>query len=198
MSRRNKPANKHGCKPTEDVCVAHDMPLDCPHGCYKATAHKCAFKEQPGWTSAAPQRGIDLEAEAKDYQRDKAKESGKAYMPVGDAYTVDQEESGCKHCYAGRMYRIVGPDGVGLGFAMEDADEIAVYCDNLNDAFKQGLAARSATGDMVLVPRQPTTEMLDAAVKVYDYWVGNGYHREIGVAMYHAFLNALDSRGAGT
>ena len=41
MSRRSKPANKHGCKPDGDVCVQHDMPLECRHGCTKAAPHKC-------------------------------------------------------------------------------------------------------------------------------------------------------------
>lgn len=50
--RRNKPPNRWGCKPTEDVCVEHDMPLDCPHGCCKAAHHKCQFKQQFGWTPA--------------------------------------------------------------------------------------------------------------------------------------------------
>lgn len=40
-SRRNKPANKAGCKPIEDVCVMHDEPLRCPHGCSEARAHNC-------------------------------------------------------------------------------------------------------------------------------------------------------------
>jgi hypothetical protein len=53
-NRRNRPPNRFGCKPTEDVCVEHDLPLDCKHGCYKAKEHKCWVKEQPGWYSAAP------------------------------------------------------------------------------------------------------------------------------------------------
>jgi len=27
------PLNKSGCKPVEDVCVEHDLPLACRHGC---------------------------------------------------------------------------------------------------------------------------------------------------------------------
>ncbi len=27
MSRRSRPANRFGCKPDGDVCLAHDMPL---------------------------------------------------------------------------------------------------------------------------------------------------------------------------
>lgn len=52
MSRRSKPPNRHGCKPDGDVCVEHDLPLECNHGCYMADGHKCKFKDQPGWTSA--------------------------------------------------------------------------------------------------------------------------------------------------
>lgn len=39
--RRNRPPNRWGCKPTEDVCVAHDMPLVCPHGCSEVAPHQC-------------------------------------------------------------------------------------------------------------------------------------------------------------
>ena len=44
--RRNRPPNRWGCKPTEDVCVEHDLPLECPHGCGEAKQHQCAFKER--------------------------------------------------------------------------------------------------------------------------------------------------------
>lgn len=44
--RRNRPANRWGCKPTEDVCVEHDMPLECRHGCGYAKKHKCKELEQ--------------------------------------------------------------------------------------------------------------------------------------------------------
>ena len=39
--RRIKPTNRWGCKPTEDVCVEHDMPLLCRHGCEEARVHTC-------------------------------------------------------------------------------------------------------------------------------------------------------------
>ncbi len=39
--RRNRPVNKTGCKPTEDVCVEHDRPLVCRHGCDEADVHPC-------------------------------------------------------------------------------------------------------------------------------------------------------------
>lgn len=45
-NRRNRPPNQWGCKPDGDVCVYHDMPLACRHGCEKAKAHKCADKER--------------------------------------------------------------------------------------------------------------------------------------------------------
>ena len=44
-NRRNRPPNRWGCKPTEDVCVEHDLPLECKHGCKMAEQHKCAFRE---------------------------------------------------------------------------------------------------------------------------------------------------------
>jgi len=40
-ARRRKPPNRVGCKPSEDVCVRHDVPLVCRHGCVMATDHKC-------------------------------------------------------------------------------------------------------------------------------------------------------------
>jgi hypothetical protein len=40
-ARRRKPPNKKGCKPVEDVCVMHDRPLECRHGCIEALPHKC-------------------------------------------------------------------------------------------------------------------------------------------------------------
>lgn len=38
-ARRTRPANRAGCKPIEDVCVEHDMPLVCRHGCSEAISH---------------------------------------------------------------------------------------------------------------------------------------------------------------
>lgn len=43
--RRNRPINRFGCKPSEDVCVEHDMPLECRHGCQYANEHKCKDKD---------------------------------------------------------------------------------------------------------------------------------------------------------
>ena len=40
-NRRNRPVNEWGCKPDEDVCVEHDEPLVCPHGCSCAKQHEC-------------------------------------------------------------------------------------------------------------------------------------------------------------
>jgi hypothetical protein len=40
-ARRRKPPNRWGCKPVEDVCVEHDRPLWCRHGCADAKAHQC-------------------------------------------------------------------------------------------------------------------------------------------------------------
>ena len=52
--RRNRPANRFGCKPFEDVCVEHDLPLECRHGCYKAIKHKCKFIDGSDYTPAIP------------------------------------------------------------------------------------------------------------------------------------------------
>jgi len=40
-ARRRKAANRWGCKPLEDVCLEHDTPLDCRHGCRAAKSHEC-------------------------------------------------------------------------------------------------------------------------------------------------------------
>jgi hypothetical protein len=39
--RRNLLSNRWGCKPTGDVCVGHDQPLVCRHGCDDVKVHKC-------------------------------------------------------------------------------------------------------------------------------------------------------------
>ena len=33
--------NQKGCIPTEDVCMKHESPLMCKHGCENALPHKC-------------------------------------------------------------------------------------------------------------------------------------------------------------
>lgn len=43
--RRKRPTNRWGCKPTEDVCVEHDEPLWCRHGCSEVKAHKCKERD---------------------------------------------------------------------------------------------------------------------------------------------------------
>ena len=37
--------NRWGCRPREDVCLAHDEPLRCPHGCSEVRHHHCKFIE---------------------------------------------------------------------------------------------------------------------------------------------------------
>jgi hypothetical protein len=44
-NRRNRPPNRWGCKPDGDVCVMHDEPLICRHGCTQAYIHTCAEGE---------------------------------------------------------------------------------------------------------------------------------------------------------
>lgn len=44
--RRNRPPNRWGCMPTEDVCVMHDMPLICRHGCESVTEHSCKDRRE--------------------------------------------------------------------------------------------------------------------------------------------------------
>jgi hypothetical protein len=42
--RRNRSTNRWGCKPIEDVCVQHDQPLICRHGCSEVGRHVCKSK----------------------------------------------------------------------------------------------------------------------------------------------------------
>ena len=47
-SRRNRPENRWGCKPEEDVCVGHDESLLCKHGCVHVKEHECKeLRENP-------------------------------------------------------------------------------------------------------------------------------------------------------
>jgi hypothetical protein len=46
QGRRNRPPNRWGCKPIEDVCVAHDDALACRHGCELARAHQCSDRNR--------------------------------------------------------------------------------------------------------------------------------------------------------
>lgn len=45
--RRKAPTNRWGCKPSEDVCLQHCMPLMCRHGCEDVKTHKCKEREEP-------------------------------------------------------------------------------------------------------------------------------------------------------
>ncbi|MEK6883627.1 MAG: hypothetical protein AABY22_28625 [Nanoarchaeota archaeon] len=38
--------NQKGCIPTEDVCMQHEEPLICRHGCTQAKKHKCKELEK--------------------------------------------------------------------------------------------------------------------------------------------------------
>ena len=42
LARAGTVTNAVGCRPSEDVCLEHDEPLECPHGCSEARAHQCA------------------------------------------------------------------------------------------------------------------------------------------------------------
>jgi len=82
--RRNRPPNRWGCKPTEDVCVAHDMPLECKHGCKMAARHKCAFREyvEEDGRKVDVLNRVDWETRFHARIADRARdEEGKALMP---------------------------------------------------------------------------------------------------------------------
>jgi len=50
--RRYRPPNRWGGKPTEDVCVEHDRPLECKHGCALAKKHQCKERSHPDYRDA--------------------------------------------------------------------------------------------------------------------------------------------------
>ena len=52
--RRYRPPNRWGCKPTEDVCVQHDRPLECRHGCMDAKQHSCVDAHRRGAKTNPP------------------------------------------------------------------------------------------------------------------------------------------------
>lgn len=41
--------NRWGCCPRGDVCVAHDQPRACRHGCMQAADHQCAERRDSWW-----------------------------------------------------------------------------------------------------------------------------------------------------
>ena len=43
-ARRKKPPNNKGCKPHDDVCLEHCLPLACVHGCEEAAPHACTHR----------------------------------------------------------------------------------------------------------------------------------------------------------
>lgn len=60
--RRNRPPNRWGCKPDEDVCVEHDRPLICRHTCPNGKYHQCkGQREQQAEARAARVRTKILE-----------------------------------------------------------------------------------------------------------------------------------------
>lgn len=61
--RRNRPANRCGCKPTGDVCVQHDEALECRHGCTQAEPHGCGAKQIGPPTLAALYTAVRAEAD---------------------------------------------------------------------------------------------------------------------------------------
>lgn len=54
--RRARPTNRWGCKPTGDVCVEHDEPLICRHGCSEARPHKCKGLDDQPQARSAPEK----------------------------------------------------------------------------------------------------------------------------------------------
>lgn len=44
--REKQPPNRWGCKPSEDVCMAHHEPLACRHGCDEAKPHQCKDRSE--------------------------------------------------------------------------------------------------------------------------------------------------------
>lgn len=57
--RRRDPQNKYGCKPIEDVCVEHDEPLLCEHGCESSVLHYCEVRQRFGGRRDLEEHGDD-------------------------------------------------------------------------------------------------------------------------------------------
>jgi hypothetical protein len=73
---------------------------------------------------------------------------------MSEAYRVEVDTEGCKHCAGGRMWTIVGSDGVAIGSSWGDQEFASDIADLMNMAFDAGkettLSAerRSATLDV--------------------------------------------------
>lgn len=63
--------------------------------------------------------------------------------PLSDAYRVDIDEDGCKHCRAGRTWCVVGPDGIAFGVSYRDRNDAADLADMLNIAYAMGADSKS-------------------------------------------------------
>ena len=53
-------------------------------------------------------------------------------------YFVELDTLGCSKCGAGKMWRVVGPDGVSYSVTYADEEDADSLCDMLNDAYSAG------------------------------------------------------------
>jgi hypothetical protein len=62
MSKTIRKPNRYGCIPNEDVCIKHDEPLVCPHGCGEAEFHACPERIEQGLPTSPDPLGYEKES----------------------------------------------------------------------------------------------------------------------------------------
>lgn len=58
-----------------------------------------------------------------------------------EPYSVEVETGGCLMCGAGRLWAVVGPDGIAQSTMFEDESDAADLAALLSEAFRQGMAS---------------------------------------------------------
>jgi hypothetical protein len=77
--------NKCGCRVSQDVCIIHDEPLVCEHGCEQARPHKCTH----AFPCSYCDKMINL-VDAQDRERKR--------HPERTAWVVNTENALCEKC----------------------------------------------------------------------------------------------------
>jgi len=121
-NRRNRPPNRCGCIPDEDVCVEHDLPLVCKHGCLMAAKHKC--KELAEHAAAVKEFGSSSENASKTLTDRREKERREKerrvahYTAMLDRAMFKAELDAIAQCYRLALERV---EAVRAVLEVEDA-----------------------------------------------------------------------------
>lgn len=59
-------------------------------------------------------------------------------MSEKDAYFIEVETNGCERCGHGKLWAVVGPDGVAQATMYEEPEDAQALADALNEAFWRG------------------------------------------------------------